>query len=403
MTSPTGPASPSRRRYAVLQAGARMHYAVPALVARAGALAAFYTDLHASHLPLRLLDRVLPRSLRPRPLQRLLGRRLPADLPRRLVRDQPLASLIWARRGDRSDALVLQRACRERFAGADALYTNFINNDLAVVQQARSQGLHVVHELIIGADVGRIMLEERHLHPGIEVGLESPEQVEAGIARDIRKWQLSHRVLVPSRYCWDSCVALGCDPAKLRLVPYGISEHWFQLQPCPEPGRLLFVGQVGLRKGSHVLAAACRELGRRGTRFECVVAGPPITSFDQPIYAGPTYLGQVPRSQVQQEFRRADLFVLPTLADSFGLVHLEAMACGVPVITTPHCGAVVRDGVEGFLVPIRDPLALADRIQQLLEDRPLRERMGRAARLRAAEYTWAHYGRRLAEALDLDS
>lgn len=391
----------ARRRYAVLQAGARMHYAVPALLARAGALQAFYTDLHASHRPLQLLDRLWPDPLRPRPLRRLLGRRLPAELPRALVRDQPLASLTWARRSPRSDALVLHRALAERFAGADALYTNFINNDLEAVGQARAQGLHVVHELIIGADVGRILLEERRLHPGIEPGLETAAAVEDGIARDLRKWQLSDRVLVPSTYCWDTCLALGCDPAKLRLVPYGIDEHWFDLETRPEPGRLLFVGQVGLRKGSHVLAAACRELRRRGCRFTCRVAGPPISRLDLPLYAGPTYLGQVPRSQVQEEFRRADLFVLPTLADSFGLVHLEAMACGVPVITTPHCGSVVRDGVEGFLVPIRDPLALADRLQQLLEDRPLRERMGRAARARAAAFTWAHYGRRLSEALDL--
>lgn len=393
------PATPGR--YAVLQAGARMHYAVPALLARSGALAAFYTDIHASHRPLQLLERLWPRALQPKTVRRLFGRRLPADLPRRLVRDQPLASLSWARRSARSDALVLRRASAERFGGADALYTNFINNDLAAVEQARAQGLHVVHELIIGADVGRIMLEERRRHPGIEPGLESVEEVEAGIARDIRKWQLSDRVLVPSRYCWESSVALGCDPAKLRLVPYGIDAHWFDLKPRPEPGRLLFVGQVGLRKGSHVLAAACRELRRRGCRFECVVAGPPISRVDHPLYAGPTYLGQVPRSQVQAQFCRADLFVLPTLADSFGLVHLEAMACGVPVITTPHCGSVVRDGVEGFIVPIRDPLALADRIQQLLEDRGMRQRLGQAARARAAEYTWRHYGERLAAALDL--
>ena len=340
-------------------------------------------------------------GLQPKALRRLFGRRLPADLPRNLVRDQPLASLSWARRSHRSDALVLRRACSERFGGADALYTNFINNDIKAVEQARDQGLRVVHELIIGADSGRIMLEERGFHPGIESGLETAEEVEAGISRDIRKWQLSDRVLVPSRYCWDSSVAMGCDPAKLRLVPYGISESWFELEPCPEPGRLLFVGQVGLRKGSHVLAAACRELRRRGCRFECVVAGPPISSFEHSIFAGPTYLGQVPRNQVQKEFRRADLFVLPTLADSFGLVHLEAMACGVPVITTPHCGSVVRDGVEGFIVPIRNFRTLADRIEQLLEDRPMRERMGLAARARASKFTWRHYGERLTEVLDL--
>jgi glycosyltransferase involved in cell wall biosynthesis len=102
---------------------------------------------------------------------------------------------------------------------------------------------------------------------------------------------------------------------------------------------------------------------------------------------------------VQEEFRRADLFVLPTLAEGMALVHLEAMACGVPVITTPNCGSVVRDGLEGFIVPIRDPRALADRTQQLLEDRDLRQRMGAAARKRARDYTWARYGERLLSAL----
>ncbi len=380
--------------YAVLQSGARMHYAVPALLARAGALAAFYTDLHASHRALQLFDALLPNGLRPMPLRRLLGRKLPPGLPRRLVRDQPLASLTWASGGS-SDALVLERACRERFAGASAVYTNFINNDLDAIRQARNQGLHVVHELIIGADVGRILLEERGCYPGIEPEEEPEQVVEAGIARDRQKWALSDQVLVPSDYCRRSSITLGCDPAKISVVPYGIPEHWFDLQPEPESGRILFVGQVGLRKGNHLLAKACRILMNRGVRFQCRVVGPPQVDTNHPLFAGPTYLGQVPRSQVQEEFRRADLFVLPTLADSFGLVHLEAMACGVPVLTTPHCGSVVRDGVDGYIVPIRDPDALADRMQQLLEDRSLRGRMSLAARSRASEFTWHRYGERL--------
>jgi glycosyltransferase involved in cell wall biosynthesis len=293
----------------------------------------------------------------------------------------------------------LQRACREQFGGANALYTNFINNDLDAVRQAKDHGLHVVHELIISADVGRILQEERRQHPGIEPKCESLGVVEAGIAHDRQKWVLSDQVLVPSEHCRDSSMALGCDPAKISLVPYGIPEHWFDLPKDPQPGRLLFVGQVGLRKGNHVLAAACRILQARGVAFECRVAGPPQVDLTHPLFAGPTYLGQVPRSQVQEEFRRADLFVLPTLAEGMALVHLEAMACGVPVITTPNCGSVVRDGLEGFIVPIRDPRALADRTQQLLEDRDLRQRMGAAARKRARDYTWARYGERLLSAL----
>ncbi|WP_411875729.1 glycosyltransferase family 4 protein [Vulcanococcus limneticus] len=379
----------------MLQAGARMHYAVPALLARAGALAAFYTDLHGSHRPLEALNALWPAAWQPKPLKRLLGRQLPADLPRVLVRDQPLASLTWARQGASSDAAVLERACRERFGGANALYTNFINNDLDAVRRAKDLGLHVVHELIIGADVGRILLEERRRHPGIEPLGEAEAVVEAGIARDRHKWACSDQVLVPSEYCRQNSIALGCDPAKISLVPYGIPEHWFDLVPDPEPGRILFVGQVGLRKGNHVLAEACRLLQSRGVSFECRVAGPHPVDVTDPLFAGPTYLGQVPRSHVREEFRRADLFVLPTLAEGMALVHLEAMACGVPVITTPHCGSAVRDGVEGFLVPIRDAKALADRLQQLLEDRALRNEMGVAARQRAMQFTWKHYGHML--------
>jgi glycosyltransferase involved in cell wall biosynthesis len=388
------PVRPSRN-YAVLQAGGRMHYAVPALLARAGALAAFYTDLHASHRPLQWLKALVPANQQPKALKRLLGRTLPPDLPRQLVRDQPLASLTWARRGSRSDALVLERACRKRFGGANALYTNFINNDLQAVRQAKDQGLHVVHELIIGADVGRILLEERRRYPGIEAEGESDDVVEAGIARDCQKWALSDQVLVPSDYCLQSSIALGCDPAKLALVPYGIPEYWFDLQPEPQPGRLLFVGQVGLRKGNHVLAEACRILQSRGVAFECRVVGPPLVDVTHPLFAGPTYLGQVPRSQVQEEFRRADIFVLPTLAEGMALVHLEAMACGVPVITTPHCGSVVRDEVDGFIVPIRDARALADRVELLIRDRALRETVSISARSRVKLYTWRMYGRRL--------
>lgn len=390
------------KTFTVLQAGARMHYAVPALMACKEVLTAFYTDLHASHRPLQWLKALVPADQQPKPLKRLLGRSLPPDLPRQLVRDQPLASLTWARRGSRSDALVLERACRERFGGANALYTNFINNDLDAVRQAKDQGLHVVHELIIGADVGRILLEERKRYPGIEPDGESEDVVEAGIARDRQKWALCDQVLVPSEYCRQSSISLGCDPAKLNLVPYGIPEHWFDLRPDPQPGRLLFVGQVGLRKGNHVLAEACRLLQARGVTFDCRVVGPPQVDVSHPLFEGPTYLGQIPRSQVQEEFRRADIFVLPTLADSFGLVHLEAMACGVPVITTPHCGAVIRDGVEGFIVAIRDAKALADRIHQLLDDRALRQQMASAARQRAMQFTWQRYGERLLSALGVD-
>lgn len=381
-------------RYAVLQAGARMHYAVPTLLARAGALAAFYTDSHANHRSIELL-RALPQRLQPKKLKRLLGRRLPAELPREQVHDLPPWSFIQRD----SDRAVLAMALRDRFGGASAIYTNFINNDIDVIEKAKEQGLFVVHELFLTADAGRILLEESRRFPGVEPAIEPDAEVDRGISLDQRKWELSDLVLVPSNFCHTTSLTLGCNPDKLRLVPYGVPDKWFELEVDPEPGRLLCVGQVGLRKGHHVLAEACRSLQQKRIKFSCHVAGPPLVDLRAPLFEGPTYLGQIPRSQIQNEFRHADVFVLPTLAEGMALVHLEAMACGIPVITTPNCGSVVRDGVEGFIVPIRDSQTLSDRISMLLTDRELRARMGRAARERAREFTWQRYGDRLLEVL----
>ena len=272
---------------------------------------------------------------------------------------------------------------RDGFASADALYTVLINSDLDLLRDARARGLRTVHEVMMAPDIGRWMQEEQALFPGIEASV-PPEQIRAGNERDAEKYALSDLVLVPSEFVRRAVVELGGHPERIATVPYGIDKGWLDRVDAPVPGRVLFVGSVGLLKGGHYLAAASRILRRRHAACEFRSVGPYRPEvIRHPAFKGPTYVGQVPRSRVVDEFRRADVFVLPTLCDSFALVHLEAMACGVPVITTPNCGSVVRDGVDGFIVPIRDAAAIADKVELLLTDRALRARMGRSARERA--------------------
>jgi glycosyltransferase involved in cell wall biosynthesis len=76
--------------------------------------------------------------------------------------------------------------------------------------------------------------------------------------------------------------------------------------------------------------------------------------------------GRTTRDSARDWYRQADLFVLPTLSDGFAITQLEAMAYGVPVVATPCCGAVVSDGVDGFIVPPRDAGALVKTFQRYL-------------------------------------
>jgi glycosyltransferase involved in cell wall biosynthesis len=93
-----------------------------------------------------------------------------------------------------------------------------------------------------------------------------------------------------------------------------------------------------------------------------------------------------------------DVFVFPSLFEGFGLVLLEAMAMGLPIITTPHTAGpdLITDGIEGFIVPIRSADAIAGRLDLLRRNPDLRTDMGERARRRAAEFTWEQYGDSLA-------
>ncbi len=296
------------------------------------------------------------------------------------------------------EARLRELVLRDGFGAANALYT-LSNGDIGVVRAARHAGLFVVHEQILNPDVGRILREERELYPGIEQQ-DSLDSVIDDEQRDIAQWREAHVLLAPSEFVRAGMVRMGADPGKIAVVEYGLSDEWLSMVQEPVPGRVLFVGSVGLRKGNHYLAQAKRILDSRGVKTEVRVVGPMNSVVTRhPEFQGPFYLGQVPRPCVADEFRHADIFVLPTLSDSFALVHLEAMSCGVPVITTPNCGSVVRDGIDGFIVPIRAPEAIADRIEMVIENRELRERMSRNAKDRAREFTWARYGERLLGAI----
>ena len=98
------------------------------------------------------------------------------------------------------------------------------------------------------------------------------------------------------------------------------------------------------------------------------------------------FVGRVTRDGTDTCYRQADLFVLPTVSDGFAITQVEAMARGLPVITTPNCGQVVTPGVDGLLVPAGDALALAEAIARLDADRPLLREMSKQALVKSRTF-----------------
>jgi glycosyltransferase involved in cell wall biosynthesis len=224
----------------------------------------------------------------------------------------------------------------------------------------------------------------------------------AAVDKTRREMTLADFVFAPSRFVKSDLQANGIDDDRIVLLPYGTDVDGSTMPTrdnAPRSLRILYVGQVGYRKGLQYLADAVKS--PQGRRHSLIIAGPIVNhsrivkEWSLEIH----YVGKLNRSQLVTEYRKADVFVLPSLAEGMALVVLEAMAFGLPVIVTPECGyeGIVRDGVEGFVVPSRNATEIAQRLEMLSENGNLRARMGLAARRRAEEFSWSRFEHQLIE------
>lgn len=207
--------------------------------------------------------------------------------------------------------------------------------------------------------------------------------------------------VVPSSYAKRTFVTEGVPAENVFVAPYGVDTELFRHQTkADDVFRILFVGGFIPRKGVHYLVEAFRRSGL--TQSELVLVGGQGAFLDGLLDDGDKRIRRVrdvPKVELPDYYRRASVLVLPSVADAQPLVVLEAMACGLPVIVTDHCGSgdFVRDGVEGFVVPVRDVEALRARLVFLAENEVARRRMGKAAGDRIETMTWWAYGRRILE------
>jgi phosphatidylinositol alpha-mannosyltransferase len=191
-------------------------------------------------------------------------------------------------------------------------------------------------------------------------------------------------------------------PCELGHAGIGEGEHGEgERSPAGEELRILFIGQAVERKGLPVLLRAFEALREHVPASLTIVgaSGEEVAHMmldDRGVRA----LGKVSEQQKLAELSRAELLCAPSLhGESFGMILTEAFAAATPVLASdiPGYRDVVRDGVDGQLVPAGDALALAESLRCLGLDRPRRERMARAARERAERFAWPHVA---AEVLD---
>jgi glycosyltransferase involved in cell wall biosynthesis len=220
------------------------------------------------------------------------------------------------------------------------------------------------------------------------------------------EWDSADIVLCPSEFVRDGIASCGGPVDRCAVIPYGLDltgrGHSFSdrvKRKRSGPLRVLTVGSVRLQKGPQYTLAAAKMLGGAA---EFRIVGPLLVSEGarKELSRHIQLIGSVPRSEVARHYAWADVFLLPSVCEGFGLVLLEALAEGLPVVTTPNAGSVVRDDADGFVVPIRDPEAIADRLQRFVTDPSLLASMSANACERAEAFSICHYTGSLSGVID---
>lgn len=281
----------------------------------------------------------------------------------------------------------------------DAIYT-YEDAARRTFAAAKQKGIATLYELPLGYyqgvahELNRARQERPHLQPQTYV---EPLWKQA---RKDEEVGLADAVIVPCQWALDSLRFSAMEREKpIIKVPYGTPADEIAARSAPPEGpfTVLFAGHIGLRKGVPHLFEAWEKLQLKNARLW--LAGSLNLPKDYLREHGGSfeYLGALPRVELLERMRQADLLVFPSLAEGFGLVIGEAMACGVPVLTTVNTGGpeLIEDGREGWCVAAHAVEPLIERIEWACQHRQALAEMGQQARRRAEQWTWADYRREL--------
>lgn len=390
--------------------GTQYSYPLAAQLYRHQVLYRFWTGLALSS-DSRLAR--LAMSLFPHGARERVAARVVEGIPPSHLRSLPSVEYrtVWSQHNRFAEQLILHERNRrfqdripERELRCASVVVGFDTSSWVLMERARKLGIPAVldrsicHPLTQQAAFARAKVQ----FPDWNDHLVRREDVVLDC--EAREHMAASRIVVPSHFTKASLEEHGVAADKIRVNPYGVDLERFRPAESSDktrPLRFIFVGSVGLRKGVPLLLRAWEALSLRNAELWLVGAVPPSVQSRIPALPGLTVLGRRSHAELPALLADCDVMVLPSYAEGFPLAQVEAMACGLPVITTTAAAGqdLIADSSHGFVITPGDLDALVDAMRFLVVNSERLPVMSRAARARACSFSWDVYGDRWLEIL----
>ena len=405
-THPASSRAPKLPRVAAVQDGARLHYGMPVALHRAGMLERIFTDgfieshsansflfswLKAVGISRRVNDRRCPELDGTTILQ---NRWLTIRERTHRFRCKSIEAH-WEWLATLTERWILSQG----FGEANALMGFIRNVSPGLCAAARRQGLVVVADQMIAPAAIECweMDQQQKRWPGWEP-LNPVDKLKRLKRYEELTWSELHHVTCASEYVRHGLIQEGVSPERISVIPYPIDENSFAFvdrQGRTVPVVVGFIGAVNLRKGAPYFFEVAKRFDPKMARF--VMVGPVhLEKWAVAKFSGSVeVVGGVPRAEVAEWMRRFDIVLFPSTCEGSAGALMEAMASGLPIVTSPNSGTVARHGRECLVAAYDDVDALARYVQELVENPNRRLEMGRAAWKRSQEFNLNSYSRDL--------
>lgn len=217
--------------------------------------------------------------------------------------------------------------------------------------------------------------------------------------------RLADAHIVASSYSVKALQYDGIELDSIFRIPYGVDENKF-LEPKRKYSnskiQVLFIGEVNQRKGIRQVLEAAKKIASNNIVFNIVGLGREYCSdLYEPYSKYVNFMGRVPFDELLNQLKTSHIFLFPTMGEGFGLVLLEAMAAGLPVITTANCGGadIVKEGENGFIIPVGDVDTIVGKIQWFMQNPESLKQMSVKAIETARCYTWEKYEKKICDSV----
>lgn len=296
-------------------------------------------------------------------------------------------------------AVMYGKLSREYIKNADIFHVRSGSGAGGAIEKAKNEGMKVIvdHSIAHPAFM-RSNLEKEFERNGEYFDLGDTNPFWQYVLQDCKKADM---LLVNSNFVKDTFVHQGFSKQKIEVVYLGVRDDFYGLKKDYELSqkvKLLFTGSFGFRKGGEYLLKALSLLEEQSIEYELTIVGGYSNGkmlLQKYNSSNIVLTGVIPQDEMKTYLQNADIYVFPSLCEGCAQSGMEALAAGLPVITTYESGLPIEDKVDGVIIPSKSEQSIANAVIQLINNDELRENLGRNAVEKMRHFTWDNYARRV--------